>query len=119
LLDQFTKQPLVQAYVKDREFDLRMRPKAEEDPVVAASSIVARATWLQQMKNLEDECGETLPKGSGANAKEKAKALAERLGADSLNRFCKLHFKTAYEALGKTPPAKKAWNPNWGRGKKS
>jgi alanine racemase len=73
----------------------------------------------QQMKNLEDECGETLPKGSGANAKEKAKALAERLGADSLNRFCKLHFKTAYEALGKTPPAKKAWNPNWGRGKKS
>lgn len=119
LLDQFTKQPLVQAYVKDRKFDLRMRPKAEEDPVVAASSIVARATWLQQMKNLEDECGETLPKGSGANAKEKAKALAERLGADSLNRFCKLHFKTAYEALGKTPPAKKAWNPNWGRGKKS
>ena len=73
---------LVQAYVKDRKFDLRMRPKAEEDPVVAASSIVARATWLQQMKNLEDECGETLPKGSGANAKEKAKAMiAERLGA--------------------------------------
>jgi len=119
LLDQFTKQPLVQAYVKDRKFDLRMRPKAEEDPVVAASSIVARATWLQQMKNLEDECGESLPKGSGANAKEKAKAIIARLGPDSLNRFCKLHFKTAYEAMGKTPPAKKAWNPNWGRGKKS
>jgi hypothetical protein len=27
--------------------------------------------------------------------------------------FCKMHFKTAYEAMGKTPPAKKAWNPNW------
>ena len=43
----------------------------------------------------------------------------ERLGPDSLNRFCKLHFKTAYEALGKTPPPKKQWNKNWGRSKKS
>jgi len=32
-----------------------------------------------------------------------------------MGEFCKLHFKTAYEAMGKTPPAKKAWNPNWGR----
>ena len=118
LLDQFSKQPLVQRQVEDKSFDLRMRPKAEEDPVVAAASVVARATWLQQMRKLEKECGEPLPKGSGANAKEKAQAIVARLGPDSLNRFCKLHFKTAYEALGKTPPAKKKWNPNWGRGKK-
>ena len=119
LLDQFSKQPLVQRYVEDKEFDLRMRPKAEEDPVVAAASVVARSTWLWQMKKLEEECGEKLPKGSGANAKEKAKSIVERLGPDSLNRFCKLHFKTAYEALGKSPPPKKQWNPNWGRGKKA
>ncbi len=119
LLDQFTKQPLVQGHVEDKSFDLRMRPRAEEDPVVAAASIVARATWLRQMKKLEEECGDKLPKGSGANAREKAKAIVERLGPDSLNRFCKLHFKTAYEALGKTPPAKKQWNKNWGRSKKS
>ena len=50
LLDQFTKQPLVQKYVEGKDFELRMRTKAEEDPVVAAASIVARATWLQQMK---------------------------------------------------------------------
>jgi hypothetical protein len=34
-----------------------------------------------------------------------------------MGEFCKLHFKTAYEAMGKTPPAKKAWNPNWGKNK--
>ena len=55
LLDQFSKQPLVQRYVEDKEFDLRMRPKAEEDPVVAAASVVARSTWLWQMKKLEED----------------------------------------------------------------
>ena len=52
LLDQFSKQPLVQKYVKDNSFDLQMRTKAEEDQVVAAASIIARATWLEQMKKL-------------------------------------------------------------------
>ena len=119
LLDQFSKQPLVQRHVEDKSFDLRMRPKAEEDPVVAAASVVARATWLRQLRKLEVECGQKLPKGSGANAREKAKAIVGESGADALGNFCKLHFKTAYEAMGKTPPAKKPWNPNWGRGKKS
>ena len=31
-VDQFTKQPLVQKYVEEKDFELRMRTKAEEDP---------------------------------------------------------------------------------------
>jgi ribonuclease HIII len=115
LLDQFSKQPLVQQYVKDSSFDLQMRTKAEEDPVVAAASIIARATWLEQMKKLEELSGRTLPKGSGAQAKQAARELFQQLGEERMGEFCKLHFKTAYEAMGKTPPAKKAWNPNWRR----
>jgi len=113
LLDQFSKQPLVQKYVKDPSFDLQMRTKAEEDPVVAAASIIARATWLEQMKKLEELAGCSIPKGSGSQAKEKARQLFEKLGESRMGEFCKLHFKTAYEAMGKVPPAKKAWNPNW------
>ncbi len=116
LLDQFTKQPLVQKYVEGKDFDLRMRTKAEEDPVVAAASIIARATWLQQMKKLGELAGGTLPKGSGSQAKEKAKSLYQRVGEDGLREYCKLHFKTAYEAMGKTPPAKPKWNSNWRKG---
>ena len=115
LLDQFSKQPLVQQYVKDSTFDLKMRTKAEEDPVVAAASIIARATWLEQMKKLEELSGRTLPKGSGSQAKQAARELFQQLGEERMGEFCKLHFKTAYEAMGKTPPAKKAWNPNWRR----
>ena len=113
LLDQFTKQPLVQKYVEGTGFDLQMRTKAEEDPVVAAASVIARATWLDQMKKLEALAGRPIPKGSGAQAKEVATQLFERLGEERMGEFCKMHFKTAYEAMGKTPPAKKSWNPKW------
>jgi ribonuclease HIII len=116
LLDQFTKQPLVQEYVKGKDFDLQMRTKAEEDPVVAAASIVARATWLQQMKKLEETAGGNLPKGSGVQAKEKAKSIYEKWGEEGMGEFCKLHFKTAYEAMGKKPPSKPKWNKSWSKG---
>ncbi len=116
LLDQFTKQPLVQKYVEDLDFELRMRTKAEEDPVVAAASIIARATWLEQMKKLSELAGGKLPKGSGAQAKEKATSLYQQLGEARMKEFCKLHFKTAYEAMGKTPPSKPKWNSNWRKG---
>ncbi len=116
LLDQFTKQPLVQKYVEEKDFELRMRTKAEEDPVVAAASIVARATWLQQMKKLEEIAGEKLPKGSGAQAKEKARLIFTKWGEARMGEFCKLHFKTAYEAMGKKAPIKPKWNKNWHKG---
>ena len=113
LLDQFSKQPLVQKYVEGTGFDLQMRTKAEEDPVVAAASVIARATWLQQMKKLEELAGRSIPKGSGAQAKEVATQLFKQFGEERMGEFCKMHFKTAYEAMGKTPPAKKSWNPKW------
>lgn len=110
LLDQFTKQKLVDAYVKDREgFKLVSRTKAESDPVVAAASIVARAVYVREMKRLSDEAGEQLVKGAGGKVLEQAKKIVEEKGADALKNFAKMHFKTAYEAQGLEPPAKPSW----------
>jgi len=110
LLDQFTKQKLVDAYVKDRkDFKLISRTKAESDPVVAAASIVARAIYVREMKRLSDEAGETLLKGAGGKVLEQAKKIVETKGAEALGSFAKMHFKTAYEAQGKEPPAKPSW----------
>ena len=81
--------------------------------MVAAASIIARATWLQQMKKLEELAGCQIPKGSGSQAKEVATDLFKKVGEARMPQFCKMHFKTAYEAMGKQPPAKKAWNPKW------
>jgi ribonuclease HIII len=110
LLDQFTKQKLVDAYVKDRDgFKLVSRTKAESDPVVAAASIVARAVYVREMNRLSDEAGEQLVKGAGAKVLEQAKKIVQEKGADALKDFAKMHFKTAYEAQGLEPPPKPSW----------
>ena len=111
LLDQFTKQPLVQKALRDmpKDFDLRMRTKAESDPVVAAASIVARAEFVRQLSALSEKAGEELVKGSGAEAKAQAKRIVEKLGAEALGDFAKMHFRTAFEAQGLPVPEKKPW----------
>ena len=100
MLDQFTKQPLVQNNIKDiKNFELKMQTKAEEDPVVAAASIVARATYIFAMRKLNTECGLDLKKGASAAVKAQAVEIVKKFGATDLKRFAKLHFKTAIEAI--------------------
>lgn len=111
LLDQFSKQPLTQQQLKKDgiEFDLRMRTKAESDPVVAAASICARAEFVRQIQKLSKDFGEELKKGAGAAVKKQAKELVEKLGPHRLKDFAKVHFKTAYEVLGLPVPEKPSY----------
>lgn len=114
LLDQFSKQPLVQQQLKKDgcDFDLRMRTKAESDPVVAAASICARAEFLRQLALLEKHLDESLcplPKGSGAPAKKAAIKIVSHMGDAALAGFAKLHFKTSYEARGLPVPERPSW----------
>ncbi len=102
LLDQFSKQPLAQRELSKmgiKDFDLRMRTKAEEDPVVAAASVVARAEYVRQMHSLSRRFGSPLQKGAGPVAKEQAAQIIARFGAGALGDFAKLHFRTAYEVV--------------------
>lgn len=100
LLDQFSKEPLVQKMIKDESFDLQMQTKAESDPVVAAASICARAEFIRQMSTLSKKAGEPLKKGASKETKKQAERIVEKSGPDSLREFAKLHFKTAREVLG-------------------
>lgn len=102
LLDQFTEQPLAQRELAKKgvkDFDLKMRTKAEEDPVVAAASVVARAEFVRQMHLLSKKFGAKLQKGAGPLVKEQARQIIERFGARALGDFAKLHFRTAYEVV--------------------
>ncbi len=102
LLDQFTKQPLVQRELTKKgvkDFDLRMRTHAEEDPVVAAASVVARAEFVRQMHTLSKKFGAKLQKGAGPLVKVQAHEIIEKFGARALGDFAKLHFRTAYEVV--------------------
>jgi len=81
------------------DFDLRMRTKAEEDPVVAAASIVARAEFVRIMNKLSERFGRPLLKGASAAVKDQGREIIERFGAKALGDFAKLHFRTAYEVV--------------------
>jgi ribonuclease HIII len=102
LLDQFSEKPLVQAELKKKavkNFELSMRTKAEEDPVVAAASIVARAEYVRAMKQLSQRFGGPLQKGASALVKDQAAQIIEKFGVLALRDFAKLHFRTAYEVV--------------------
>jgi len=102
LLDQFSKQPLTQRELAKKavkNFDLRMRVRAEEDPVVAAASVVARAEYVRVMRKLSQRFGGPLQKGAGSRVREQAAEILAKFGAPALGEFAKLHFRTAYEVV--------------------
>lgn len=122
LLDQFTEQPLVQRELTKKgvqNFDLRMRTKAESDPVVAAASVVARAEFIRAMHALSQQFGEKLQKGAGPLVKIQADQIMQKFGTRALGDYAKLHFRTAYEVVSaagkldelplKPPPPKMEW----------
>jgi ribonuclease HIII len=122
LLDQFSEQPLVQRELAKKgvaDFELKMRTKAESDPVVAAASVVARAEFVRAMHELSKKFGDKLQKGAGPLVKDQAAQIMQKFGTRALGDFAKLHFRTAYEvvsAAGKLdelplpePKAKMEW----------
>jgi ribonuclease HIII len=122
LLDQFSRQPLTQRELAKKKvagFELRMRTKAEEDPVVAAASVVARAEYVRQMHALSLRFGAKLQKGAGPEVKEQANEIMRRFGTQALGQFAKLHFRTAYEVvsaagkLGELPLSEPAQKTGW------
>jgi ribonuclease HIII len=122
LLDQFSKQPLTQKELAKKglkDFELRMRTKAEEDPVVAAASVIARAEYVRQMSGLSRRFGAKLQKGAGPRVKEQAAEIIRKFGARGLGDFAKLHFRTAYEVvaaaglLGELPLPEPAEKREW------
>jgi hypothetical protein len=52
MLDQFSKTPIVQTFLKDKNFDLRMQTKAEFDP----------AEYNTQVTALSRKAGSTIKK---------------------------------------------------------
>lgn len=101
LIDQFTSQPLVENALKKKNIETHFtqRPRAEEDPVVAAASILARGAFLDGMELLSQQVGVTLPKGASEKVIQVAKAIVNKKGKEILTEVAKLHFKTAQQVL--------------------
>lgn len=100
LSDQFGDESLIKnALMKNgRNIELRQMTKAESaDIAVAAASVLARATYVKKMMEMETEYGITFPKGCAQQVKDAAKIFIEKYGRDKLPNVCKTHFKTYKE----------------------
>ncbi len=84
---------------KGRQIVLEQRPRAEEDPAVAAASILARAEFLKRLKRLSEEQQMDLPKGASDRVREAAVKLVREKSAEALKKVAKWHFKTTQQVL--------------------
>lgn len=102
IIDQFANEHVVENALKRKKLDLNLtqRHYGEEDPVVAAASILARAAFVEGIDSLGKMIGTTLPKGASSIVINVGKKIVAQHGKDILNKLGKLHFKTLDAILG-------------------
>jgi ribonuclease HIII len=94
--ERFVREALLK---RGRTIELVQRPRAEEDPAVAAASILARAEFLKRLDLLGREWGMELPKGAGPQVDQAAVVFVRENGPDALAKVAKTHFKTTERVL--------------------
>lgn len=101
IIDQFAAEHVVENALrrKKRKVLLTQRTKAEEDLVVAAASILARAAFLEGLEKLEKIWEMPLPKGASAQTTQAGVQLVKKHGPQVLFNVAKMHFKTTQVIL--------------------
>lgn len=96
IIDKFAAEHVVENALrrKKKRVQLTQRTKAEEDLVVAAASILARAAFLEGLEKLEKTWEMPLPKGASAKTTQTGVQLVKKHGPQVLFNVAKMHFKT-------------------------
>ncbi len=101
VIDQFTRPERLRTELKRAGVDLpaEIRTKAEDNPAVAAASVLARAEFLNGLRELGHGFGTELPKGAGEPVDRVAREIYALGGIDALAGIAKTHFKTTEKAV--------------------
>lgn len=98
-IDKFAGEHVVESALKRKglEVELTQRHRGEEDVVVAAASIIARAAFVEGMEKLSEEYQLKLPKGASPAVIEAGRKFVAKYGRAELPKIAKMHFKTLDE----------------------
>lgn len=101
LADKFGDESLIKNALQKhgKTIHLEQRVRAESDIAVAAASVLARATFVQKMKSMENFYNCKFPKGCNNIVKISAKEFIQKYGRERLVEVCKTHFKTYNEVF--------------------
>jgi ribonuclease HIII len=102
IADQFGNETILQKALLQRgqQIKLEQRPRAEADVAVAAASILARASFVQELDQLSIKVGRTLPKGAtDPSILTIGREIVAKGGQELLGEVAKLHFRTTAQIL--------------------
>ncbi len=96
VIDQFAKDTtmLRSELALPTRHRLVTRTKGEADPAVAAASILARAAFVEGLRELGHEFGQMFPPGAGKPVLQAGAAFVRTFGRDRLADVAKVHFAT-------------------------
>ncbi len=99
LSDQFGSKDLIERALMDkgRQIHLEQRPRAEQNIVVAAASILARNEFVEKIKEISSEYGIEFPMGASNINIHIGRSFIKKYGEEHLSSVAKLHFKTTKE----------------------
>ncbi|MEE1411401.1 MAG: ribonuclease HIII [Bulleidia sp.] len=105
VVDQFAEKGLYYHYLKDESQVIRtlhFETKAENKYLsVGTASIIARYTFLEYWKKMEEHYAMTFYKGAGDKVNACAREFIEKYGEKELSNIAKLHFKNTEIVLKK------------------
>jgi ribonuclease HIII len=94
--ERFLRESLMK---RGREVELVQQVRAEEDPAVAAASVLARAAFVRALERLSQEAGIELPRGA-THVVQAGREVYNKGGDELLRRVAKVHFKTTKQVVG-------------------
>jgi ribonuclease HIII len=101
VIDQFSKKKsrILDAIGENgSKLDIVQKHGGESDVAVAAASIVARANFVEEIRNLSDKYGMRFPKGA-SNVIDFAKLFVKQHGREELDNVAKTTFKITQRIL--------------------
>jgi ribonuclease HIII len=99
VVDKFCSRRRLKPYLPDTDALLELRPRAEDNPAVAAASVIARALYLDALAQLERELGAELIPGAGRQTDSVASELVRLHGPEVLEKCAKMHFRNTLKVL--------------------
>lgn len=101
VIDKFAHEQVVIKAVARKKLNITLTQKvrAEEDLVVAAASILARAAFVEGIDKLSEQCGFEIPKGASDKVIAAGKKAVSMFGPTVLEKISKTHFKTTQQVL--------------------
>jgi len=94
LIDKFS---IKNVPVSKQKIPIYLVEKGERDIVVAAASIIARAKYLQRVRELEVQYNVAFPHGYGEATKDFARDFIKNFGMLEFKKIAKVSFKTTNE----------------------